>query len=301
MRIAVSGSNGLIGTALLGRLRGDGHDVVRLVRGERSAAGPGDVSWDPHAGRLDPRDLAGVDAVVNLAGAGIGDHRWTDEYKRTVMQSRTRSTNLLSEVIATADDGPRTLLSASAIGFYGDRGDEELDESSGAGQGFLAEVAQAWEASTAAAEAAGGRVVHLRTGIVLAAHGGALRRMLPLFKLGVGGRFGSGRQWTSWITLADHVAATVHLLTSDLAGAVNLTAPAPVRNADFARALGAALHRPAVVPVPAFGPKLVLGPERAEGLLFDSQRVVRSRLSDDGFVFADPALPAALRQLLGRR
>ena len=300
MRIAVSGSTGFIGTALLERLRADGHGVVRLVRADRAATGPGDVSWDPKAGRLDPGDLDGVDAIVNLAGAGIGDHRWTDEYKRTVMQSRTRATNLLAEAIAARDGGPRTLLSGSAIGFYGDRGDEELDESSPAGTGFLAEVARAWEASTAAAEAAGARVVHLRTGIVLAPHGGALSRMLPLFKLGVGGRFGGGRQWMSWITLADHVAATVHLLTSELTGPVNLTAPAPVRNAEFAKTLAAAVHRPAVVPVPSFGPKLLLGSELADNLLFAGQRVSPTVLQTAGYEFRHPTLEVALRAVLGK-
>jgi uncharacterized protein (TIGR01777 family) len=301
MRVVVSGSTGLIGTALVERLRADGHDVARLVRGEPPPRGGPDIGWDPHAGRLDPAALSGADAVVNLAGAGIGDHRWSDAYKQQILESRTRSTNLLAQAIAARDDGPRIMLSASGVHVYGDRGDEELDESSApADAGFLTSVVRAWEASTAAAEEAGARVVHLRSGVVLTAHGGALTKMLPVFRLGLGGRFGSGRQWMSWISLTDEVAAIVHLLTSELAGPVNLTAPGPVRNADFARALAGVLHRPAIVPVPAFGPRVLLGRELADALLFESQRVVRSALSADGFSFALPSVGPALRELLGR-
>lgn len=293
VRIAITGSHGLIGSALVDRLVELGHDVVRIVR---SSAGPDDISWDPAAGRFEASDLIGVDAVVNLAGAGIGDHRWTDDYRRTVLESRTRSTTLLAEAIAAVDGGPATMLSGSAIGFYGDRGDEQLDESSPSGDGFLAEVARDWEASTVAAREHA-RVVHLRTGIVLA-EGGALSKMLPLFKLGLGGRFGSGRQWMSWISLTDEVAAIVHLLSSDLSGAVNLTAPQPVTNATFADTLGEVLHRPTFLAVPSFGPKLLLGGERADALLFGSQRVNPRVLVADGFVFAHPDLAAALRAVL---
>ncbi len=296
VRIAITGSHGLIGTALTTRLVALGHDVVRLVR---SSAGPDDIAWDPTAGRLEASDLIGIDAVVNLAGAGIGDQRWTDDYRREVTQSRTRSTALIAESIAAIEGGPTVLLSGSAIGFYGDRGDEELDESSPPGDGFLAEVAGDWEASTAAAPAST-RVVHLRTGIVLAGHGGALAKMVPLFKLGAGGRFGSGRQWMSWISLTDEVGAIVHLLTSELAGPVNLTAPEPARNAEFADTLGEVLHRPTFLPVPAFGPKLLLGAERAESLLFDSQRVRPAALLGDGYQFTHPDLAGALRAELGR-
>ena len=242
----------------------------------------------------------GLDAVVNLAGAGIGDKRWSDEYKRQVLESRTRATTLLADTMAGLDDGPQTLLSGSAIGYYGDRGDEELDESSAPGTGFLSEVAEAWEATTAPASSAGRRVVHLRTGIVLAGHGGALPRMLPLFKIGLGGRFGSGRQWMSWIALDDEVAAIVHLLGSDIVGPVNLTAPEPVRNADLANTIGDVLHRPTVLPVPAFGPKLVLGGERADALLFESQRVLPHVLQADGYEWRYPTLEPALRAALDR-
>ena len=217
-----------------------------------------------------------------------------------MLESRTRATTLLADTMAGLDDGPQTLLSGSAIGYYGDRGDEELDESSTPGTGFLSEVAEAWEATTAPASSAGRRVVHLRTGIVLAGHGGALPRMLPLFKIGLGGRFGSGRQWMSWIALDDEVAAIVHLLGSDIVGPVNLTAPEPVRNADLANAIGDVLHRPTVLPVPAFGPKLVLGGERADALLFESQRVLPHVLQGDGYEWRYPTLEPALRAALDR-
>jgi uncharacterized protein (TIGR01777 family) len=217
-----------------------------------------------------------------------------------VLESRTRATTLLADTIAGLDDGPGALLSGSAIGFYGDRGDEELDESSAPGDGFLAEVAEAWEATTAPASAAGVRVVNLRTGIVLAGQGGALPRMLPLFKVGLGGRFGDGRQWMSWIALDDEVGAILHLLGSDVAGPVNMTAPEPVRNAAFAEAIGHVLHRPTRLPVPAFGPKLVLGGERAESLLFQSQRVLPRVLQADGYEWRYPTLEPALRVALAR-
>jgi uncharacterized protein (TIGR01777 family) len=297
VRVAVTGSHGLIGTALVARLRADGHVPVPLVR---AAPAPGEIGWDPRAGRLDPAALSGIDAVVNLAGAGIGDKRWSDAYKREVLESRTRATTLLAETMAAASDGPRVLLSGSAIGFYGDRGDEELDERSPRGSGFLADVVQAWEASTAAAEGAGARVVHLRTGIVLAPRGGALAKMLPLFKAGLGGRFGSGRQWMSWISLDDEVGAIGHLLASDLAGPVNLTAPGAVRNAELATALGRVLRRPTILPVPSFGPKLLLGRERADALLFEGQRVRPAALLADGYVFRHPTLAEALPAVLGR-
>jgi uncharacterized protein (TIGR01777 family) len=300
VRIVISGSSGLVGTALVQQLRHDGHDVVRLVRGDGAPAADA-VPWDPARGRLDPAALEGADAVVNLSGAGIGDHRWTEAYKRTLAESRTRPTNLLAEAIAARADGPRVLLSASGVHFYGDRGDEVLDEASTPGSGFLPALVRDWEASTATAEAAGARVVHLRSGVVLTPDGGALRRMLPLFKLGVGGRFGSGRQWMSWISLADEVRAIIHLLRSERAGPVNLTAPHPVRNAELASTLGAALRRPAIVPVPKFGPRLVLGSELADTLLFQSQRVLPGVLTDDGFQFTHADLRGALDGLLAAK
>lgn len=249
---------------------------------------------------MNPADLSGVDAVVHLAGAGIGDRRWTDSYKQEIRESRVRSTNLLSETIAAATDGPRILLSGSAIGFYGSRGDEVLDETAAAGTGFLAEVCIDWETSTAMAAAAGVRVALLRTGIVLSRDGGALKKQLPIFKLGLGGRFGSGSQWQSWISIDDEVAAIMFLLDHDIAGPVNLTAPAPVTNAEFTTTLASVLRRPAILPIPSFGPKLLLGSELATNLLFDGQRVVPKVLQDAGYRFEHPDLETALRALLDR-
>ena len=246
MQIAITGSSGLIGTALTAHLLAAGHGVLPVVR--RSAAA-GEISWDPAAGRLDPADVSGLDAIVHLAGAGIGDHRWTDDYKQVVLDSRVQSTSLLARTLAElGSDGPQVLVSGSAVGFYGERGDEVLDESSAGGDGFLADVCRAWEDATGPAEQAGVRVSHIRTGIVLSGDGGALDwKMKTLFKLGLGGRFGSGKQWWSWISIDDEVRAIEHLLTSPLSGPVNLTAPNPVRNAEFAKALGRRAE-PAVVP-----------------------------------------------------
>lgn len=297
VRVAVTGSHGFIGTALVTRLADLDHDVVRVVR---SSPGPDDMAWDPRAGRLEASDLIGVDAVVNLAGAGVGDKRWTEDYRRVIRESRTKGTGLLSEAIASVQGGPRALLSASGIDFYGDRGDEQLDERSAPGSGFLSGVVRDWEASTEAAEAAGTRVVHLRSGVVLAPHGGALDRMLTFFRLGMGGRFGSGRQWFSWISLHDEIAAITWLLDSEVSGPVNLTAPHPVTNAEFADTLGDVLRRPTILPVPALVPKLMLGRERAGVLLFESKRVVPKVLEADGFAFAHPELSTALRAELGR-
>ena len=299
LTVAVSGSSGLIGSALLERLRQDGHTVVPMVR---RPAKDGEIHYDPRNGVLDPESLVGVDAVVHLAGAGIGDRRWTDRYRREILESRTLSTSLIAEAMASVANrgGPRVLLSGSAIGFYGATGDEELNERSTAGDGFLADVCRAWEAATSPAEDAGVRVVHLRTGIVLSPRGGALKKLLPLFRFGLGGRMGSGRQWQSWISLDDEVGAIVFLLTADISGAVNLTAPAPVTNAEFTKVLASTLSRPALVPVPSFGPKLLLGGELADALLFTGQRVLPERLTDAGYSFEHPTLSEALGTLLQR-
>lgn len=298
MRIAITGSTGLIGSALSRHLTAGGHEVVPVVRSEPKS---GEIGWSPSEGRLDAADLAGVDAVIHLAGAGIGDHRWTDEYKQVLIDSRVDGTTLLADRLAElGGEGPATLVSGSAIGFYGDRGDEVLDESSTSGEGFLADICRRWEAATGSAEAAGVRVVHVRTGIVLTPDGGALKKMLPIFKLGAGGKFGSGRQWMSWISLTDEVRAIEHLLTSGVSGPVNLTAPQPVRNSEFADTLGDVLGRPTILPVPKFGPKLLLGGELADALLFDGQRVHPTVLAGDGFEFAHADLASALRAELGR-
>ena len=294
----MTGSTGLIGSALVASLERDGHRVRRVSR--RADAGPGTVRWDPERGELDGAALAGVDAVVHLAGEGIGDHRWSDEHKRRVLDSRVKGTTLVAETMAALDPRPSVLVSASAIGYYGDRGDERLTEESPPGEGFLADVVRQWEGATGAAEAAGIRVAHIRTGLVLARSGGALAPMLPLFRFGLGGRLGSGRQWWSWISLTDEVAAIRFLLDRDVAGPVNLTGPEPVTNAKLTKVLGRVLHRPAVVPVPRFGPALVLGREAAEEMVFASQRALPAVLQREGFSFAHPTLEPALRAELGR-
>ncbi len=297
MRIVISGSSGLIGTALRAHLQSAGHTVVPLVRRSPSA---GEIEWDPGAGSLASDALDDVDAVVHLAGAGIGDHRWTDAYKRQILDSRVQSTELLARTIAAAARPPAVLLSGSAIGIYGACNDEQLDESSPPGTGFLADVCQQWEHAAAAAAAGGTRVVLLRTGIVLSPLGGALKKQLPLFRFGLGGRFGSGRQWQSWITLLDQVRAVEHLLTASIAGPVNLSAPNPVTNAQFAKTLGKVLHRPALLPIPKFGPKLLLGSELADALLFTGQRVLPTALVASGFSFEHAELGAGLRAVLHR-
>jgi len=301
MRVGVTGSSGLIGTALTARLRSDGHEVVRIVRrpvADGETADGSAVRWDPAAGTIDAAGLAGIDAAVNLAGAGIGDHRWTEDRKRELVESRTRSTELLASTLAALDPRPSVLVSGSAVGYYGDRGDEVLTESSGPGDDLLAGLCVQWEASTAPASDAGIRVATIRTGIVLTTEGGALPKLLPLFRLGLGGRFGSGRQWWSWITLRDEVDAVVWLLTHDVSGPVNLTAPEPATNAELTKALGRALHRPAVLPVPSFGPGLLVGRELAHALLFTSARVEPAALTASGYPFSDPALDPALAAVL---
>jgi uncharacterized protein (TIGR01777 family) len=292
--VAITGSSGLIGTALSDALTSAGHRVVPVVR--RPAADA--ISWDPKAGTIDAGGLEGLDAVVHLAGAGLGDRRWTEAYKKELVDSRVDSTGLLARTLVHLQRPPAVLLSASAIGWYGDRGDEVLDETSGPGTGFLAELCQEWERAADPAAAGGIRVVHPRSGVVLSTRGGALKKQLPLFKLGLGGRFGSGRQWQSWISITDEVGALMHLLTADVVGPVNLTTPNPVRNAEFTKALGGAVHRPTVLPVPSFGPKLLLGPELAEVLLYEGQRVLPVRLEATGYEFQWPTIETALARLL---
>lgn len=296
MRVGITGATGLIGSALTAGLTASGHEVVSIVR---RPPHDGEIGWDPAEGRLEARDLATLDAVVHLAGAGIGDRRWTDAYKRTLMESRTTPTSLLARRLAEAD-GPRRLISGSGIGYYGDRPDGPIDETADGGEGFLVDILRAWEGATGPAEQAGISVAHIRTGIVLTPTGGALKRMLPLFKLGLGGRFGDGRQWMSWISLTDEVGAITHLLTSDVTGAVNLSAPQPVRNGEFAETLGDVLGRPSFLPVPKFGPRLVVGRELVDAVVFDGQCAIPQVLLDDGYDFVHPTLDMALRAELGR-
>lgn len=295
MRIAITGASGLIGTALSTRLTSEGHDVVPVVR---RAPGDNEIGWSVDDKRIDDGAFDGIDAVVHLAGAGIGDKRWTDDYKREILESRTVGTALVAQAVNEATNGPKVLLSGSAIGYYGASRTDTFDETSPVGTGFLAEVTEAWESAAAPAQIDSTRVAYLRTGIVLSAQGGALKKQLPLFKFGLGNKLGSGEQWQSWIHIDDEVGSIVHLLSSDLAGPVNLTAPNPVTNAVFADTLGSVLNRPTFLPIPSFGPKLVLGSELADNLLFSGQKVLPSALQDDGYTFVHPTLEGALRDLL---
>src|SRR5919107_3135905 len=304
MLVAVTGASGLIGTALARRLEAEGHQVLRLTRSRPT--GPDQVRWDPAAGRLDPDALAKADAVVHLAGANIGDKlRWTAREKRKILRSRVEGTGLVARTMAELAEGPgsggpRVLVCASGAHYYGDRGDEVLTEASGPGEGFLAGVVRQWEAAADPARAAGLRVVHLRTGPVQDAAGAGLPKQALLFRLGLGGRFGSGRQWLSWIALDDIAGAYLHALTrDDLDGPVNAAAPNPVTNAEFTTTLARVLRRPAVLHVPAFAPKLALG-EFADEMLFASIRAVPARLQETGYRFRFPELEAALRHTLGR-
>jgi uncharacterized protein (TIGR01777 family) len=295
MKVLVTGASGLIGTAVSSALRDRGDVPVALSR----SGGPDAISWDPEHGQLDPGAVEGVDAVVHLAGEGIGDHRWTPDEKHKILESRTRGTSLLASTLAGLAAPPKVLVSASAIGYYGDRGDEELTEESGPGDGFLADLVVQWEQATAAAEAAGIRTVHVRTGIVLARHGGALARLVTPFKLGLGGRIGSGKQWMSWIALADEVGAILHAVDDDrVVGAVNFTAPNPVTNLEFTRTLGQALHRPTVLPTPLPALRLLYGGELVRELLLFSQRVRPDELVSSGYEFRHPQLLEALQATL---
>ena len=296
MRILISGASGLLGSALTRALRAAGHRPVALVR---RAPRAGEVQWDPNQ-PLDPAKLAGFDAIVHLAGKNIAG-RWTEDLKREVLQSRVHGTLTLATAAARSyrETGhPRVFLCSSGAGYYGDRGDELLTEESSAGQGFLAEVCQQWEAATAAADEAGVRVVNLRTGVVLAREGGALKPMLPPFRLGLGGRIGSGKQYWSWIALDDEIGAMQFILQNEsLRGPVNAVGPTPVRNAEFVHALGEVLHRPVIFPLPAWVIKTLLG-EMGEELLLTSARVVPAKLSAAGYRFAHSELQDALRTAL---
>jgi uncharacterized protein (TIGR01777 family) len=293
----VSGSRGLIGTALVAELAASGHRPVRLLRSEPTR-GEDAIGWDLDAGTIDARGIEGLDGVVHLAGHLIGRPWWTAAHKARVLDSRVRGTRLLAETVAGLTNPPRVFVGASAVGYYGDRGNDELHESSPSGSGFVAEVCRQWEGSTTPAVTAGIRVVVTRSGIVLSEKGGALPPMLIPFRLGMGGRIGSGRQYWPWISLDDEVRAFVHLLESKLEGPVNLVAPQPVTNAEFTRELGRVLRRPAVLPVPSFLIKVVVGAEMADEMLLLSQRVVPRRLLDDGFSFKHATVAAALRDIL---
>ena len=296
MKVLVTGASGMIGSALVSRLDAVGHQVTRLTRSQ--PRGSGEYNWDPAAGTIDEGALDGVDAVVHLAGESVAG-RWTETKKRRILESRVKGTRLVSKAIAGRADRPAVLVCASAIGVYGDRGEEPVTERSAPGTGFLAEVVREWEGATAPASDAGIRVVNLRFGIVQSADGGALATMLPIFRLGLGGRVGGGRQYVSWVAIDDVVGTVQHAFAADsLSGPVNVVAPAPVTNAEYAHTLGRVLGRPAVLPAPGFAVRLALG-EFAEQLL-GGQRVVPERLAGSGYAFRYSELEAALRHVLGR-
>jgi len=290
MKVVVSGASGLIGSALVPALRNAGHDVLRLVR--RKPENPDELEWDPAAGTIDVAVLAGVEGLVNLNGATIG-RRWTAARKREILESRVSSTDLLAHTAAELEPRPSVLVCAGGVGIYGDRGDEMLTEESDLGSDFLAEVGTAWEAAAEPARAAGIRVVNFRQGLVLTGQGGALGRMLTPFKLGVGGRIGNGKQWWSWVSMDDLVAAYRLALEGNLAGPITLASPNPATNRHFVKSLGRALHRPAVFPVPGFAVTTIFG-EMGEAVLLAGQRMLPARLLAAGFTFAYPDLDAAL-------
>ena len=299
MDVAVTGSHGFIGSALLPALTGEGHRPVRVVRSR--AAGDDELGWDPEAGTIDAAGLEGIGAVVHLAGAGIGDKRWTDARKRLILESRTKGTGLLARTLAGLTHPPSVLVSASAIGYYGNRGDEPLDEQSAPGHDFVAGVCVQWEAATAPAAEAGIRVVTTRSGVILGGDGGVFPRMLLPFRLGLGGRLASGRQYMSWVSISDEVGAILHALTDEsLRGPVNLTGPTPVTNAEFTKTLGRVVHRPTAIPTPLLPLKARYGSELVQHLLVEGQRVLPKRLDEHGFRFAHPTLEEALRAALDR-
>ena len=299
MNVLVSGSTGLIGEALVTELEAGGHRVVRLSRSSRGGA----VRWDPMRGEIEAERLTGIDAAVHLAGESIAGAnpvtgRWTSKRKARILESRTKGTRLLAETLARLPAPPRVLVSASAIGYYGDRGDEVLREESASGNSFLGEVCREWEAAADPARGAGVRVVHPRIGIVLSPEGGALGRTLPIFKLGIGGRIGSGRQYWPWVALDDVIGAILHVLsTESLEGPVNVGSPNPLTNAEYTKTVGRVLNRPTIFPLPAPAARLMLG-EVADALLLASQRIEPAKLKETGYQFRYPELEGALRHLL---
>ncbi len=298
MKVAITGASGMVGTALTAKLQSEGHEVVSYVRSVSSGQ-TGKFLWNPDAGTIDAAGLAGAEAVVNLAGENIAAKRWTPEQKEKIRTSRVKGTTLLAKTIATMANKPEVLVSASAIGIYGDRGDEMLTENSAPGSGFLADVCKEWEQSTKAAETSGVRIVRARLGVILSKNGGALQKMLPIFQLGGGGIIGSGKQYMSWVTLDDVVNALIFAIKNkSVTGAMNIVAPNSVRNSEFTDALGHALHRPVMLPLPAFAAKIIMG-EMADELLLSSARVEPLALEGNKFGFEYPNLAGALLHTLG--
>jgi uncharacterized protein len=300
MKILISGASGLVGSALTRTLRDEGHVVARLVR-PGAAAAPGDVRWDPASATIDAAAMGGADAAVHLSGASIAGGRWTASRKATLRSSRVDSTRLLVDAVANLPRKPRVLVCASATGYYGDRSDELLTESSEAGADFLALLARDWESEALRASAAGIRVAVLRFGVIFASNGGALPKMLLPFRLGLGGRMGSGRQWMPWIALEDAVAVARAAITDDrFAGAINTVAPNPVRNSEFTKTVARILHRPAIFAVPTFALRVALG-EMAQPLLLASTRAVPERLMKLGYSFRFADVEATLRAILAHK
>ena len=297
MKILVSGSHGLVGKALMKSLTGDGHEVVRLVRGEHAFGSP-EVGWQPDQGRIDSAHLEGFDGVVHLAGESVASGRWTSAKKRAIRDSRVKGTLLLSDALARLSRPPSVFITASATGYYGDRGDELLNEKSPPGKGFLPDVCINWEGATAPAVEKGIRTIYARFGILLDAKGGALPKMLTPFRMGIGGRIGDGKQWMSWMALSDVIRALKFLIADKTTrGPVNFVSPSPVTNAEFTKVLGRVLSRPTLFPVPAFGARLAFG-EMADELLLASQKVEPAVLADRGFLYTWPTLEPALKQIL---
>jgi len=305
MRLLITGANGMIGHALLAAAQRRGHHAVPIQRPAQSGtvpAAPGTILWQPEAAQpfADLAQLEGFDAVIHLAGANISAHRWTPEYKKTILNSRTSTTGALALALARLRQPPRVLLSASATGFYGSRGDDILTEASTSGSDFLAGVCQAWENAASPAVAAGIRVTYLRFGVVLTPFGGALKQMLPIFRIGLGGKLGNGQQWTSWITLEDLLGAVFHAAEHDeLSGPLNVVAPQPVRNTGFTHALGQALQRPAFLPAPAIALRAAFG-QMADGALLASCRAIPEKLTASGFEFSTPEIGGALQSMLAK-
>ncbi len=294
MRVVIAGSSGLIGTALVALLRQAGHDILRLVR--RPARAPDERAWDPPSATMEAGTLEGVDAVVNLCGSAMGNRRWSGEVKQAIRDTRIVPTEVLAAAIA--EHGVPVLVNASGVGYYGDTGDRQVDESASLGSGFLAQVCRDWESATAAAEQAGTRVVRARTGLVISPSGGLMGRLKPLFALGLGGRLGSGRQYMPWISLDDEVGAIRFALENEIAGPMNLSGPEPVTNAEFTNTVGEMMHRPAPFVVPGFALRLILGAELVDEMILTGQRAVPAALRKHGYRFQHPTLRAALTAAL---